>query len=451
MKEHIAQFGTWCSGKTQDNDPRIKQARLKAAVTLKKTLIERGHWSTGLTKDNDERIKRRGRNISKTFQERKPWENLSDEKKLARSEAMRQVAKISHVRQRLTLEETRQRLISLESWIVISKLDQEWHDKQRSILDANVEFKCVHCLLIATIRLGSIFAGRKCPCQYKIPENLSLPEQELADFVASLLEPGQVTIHERNLLFPLELDVYIPSKKLAFEFNGLYWHSQHNLSYHETKSIAARSRDVNLFHVFEDEWTHKRKILESMIKVKLHHPSIVKIGARKCEVIVHKRAADLRQWFDSTHIDGYVNSKVGFSLQLNGVIVAALTLRLPFHRSTYPNTIEIARFSSALDTVVPGAFSRLFKEAIKWAQIVGFKQIISYRDTRFGGSGACYQQEMEMIKVTSPAWWWTDFKHRVNRFTFRAQPNKPEVIVGKEAGYVKIGGCSSELYQYVFP
>ena len=42
----------------------------------------------------------------------------------------------------------------------------------------------------------------------------------------------------KKIINPYELDIYLPDSKLAFEFNGLYWHSesQKGKNYHQIKT-----------------------------------------------------------------------------------------------------------------------------------------------------------------------------------------------------------------------
>lgn len=64
-----------------------------------------------------------------------------------------------------------------------------------------------------------------------------------------------------------ELDVYIPSIKLAVECNGVYWHSckRKNQYYHLNKTIQCEDKNIKLIHLFENEWNDATKNLLSSI------------------------------------------------------------------------------------------------------------------------------------------------------------------------------------------
>ena len=63
--------------------------------------------------------------------------------------------------------------------------------------------------------------------------------------------------NDRNLINPLELDIYIPSHKLAIEVNGSYWHSIDckPKDYHYNKWAQCKENDVKMIILWED-WIH---------------------------------------------------------------------------------------------------------------------------------------------------------------------------------------------------
>jgi hypothetical protein len=82
---------------------------------------------------------------------------------------------------------------------------------------------------------------------------------------------GKILFNSRNVIKPLELDIYLPDLKLAFEFNGLYWHSEANKenNYHLNKTEECESQGTQLIHIYEDDWLYKQDIVKSIILNKL--------------------------------------------------------------------------------------------------------------------------------------------------------------------------------------
>ena len=94
-------------------------------------------------------------------------------------------------------------------------------------------------------------------------------EISLRRYVQSIYDKDIIK-NSREIISPYELDIYIPEKKLAIEFNGNYWHSTKfkDKQYHQDKTIACAKNGVRLIHVYEYEWNNDRtrKIIEEIIK-----------------------------------------------------------------------------------------------------------------------------------------------------------------------------------------
>ena len=64
--------------------------------------------------------------------------------------------------------------------------------------------------------------------------------------------------NDRNILSGKELDLYIPEKNVAIEFNGDYWHNstRKNKSYHYEKFISCYNKSIILVSIFESKWKY---------------------------------------------------------------------------------------------------------------------------------------------------------------------------------------------------
>lgn len=92
-----------------------------------------------------------------------------------------------------------------------------------------VSFRCNKC--------NRIHTKFRCSLDKKIRENdynfcpicnftntvISKPEKELAKYISECYK-GNILRNDRTILNGYELDIVIPEKKLAFEFDGTYWH-----------------------------------------------------------------------------------------------------------------------------------------------------------------------------------------------------------------------------------
>ena len=109
-------------------------------------------------------------------------------------------------------------------------------------------------------------------------------ENKLYNFIKENYN-GEILQNKRKIISPYELDIYIPEMKLAFEFNGVYWHSElyKDKDYHLNKTESCLENDISLIHIWEDDWYYKQEIVKSMILNKIGMTT-TKIYARKTEV-----------------------------------------------------------------------------------------------------------------------------------------------------------------------
>lgn len=253
------------------------------------------------------------------------------------------------------------------------------------------------------------------------------------------------------MISPKELDVYVPSKKFGIECHGLFWYSEaarsdeiHSKTKHADKFRLAEDKGVRLLQLFEDEWRDKRAICESMIRHRLG------LAPERCKTwstaVVELETASERQFFDETHVSGYTPSKICWALRdRSGRLTAALSVRVPRQSSRYPNSIEVARFSTALGVSVPGGLSKLLKTAVSWCRDNKISTVMTYVDRRIGAGKGYEAAGFELIGSTSVDYWYTDNELRYDRFKFRAQNGKPEKQVAAESHVSRIWGCGSQV------
>lgn len=89
----------------------------------------------------------------------------------------------------------------------------------------------------------------------------SKEEKELVEWLKSITSE-KIIVGSYKIICPQQLDVYFPNLKLAFEFNGTYFHSlehnSRNLNYHLDKTKKCESLSIKLVHIWEDEWIFKK-------------------------------------------------------------------------------------------------------------------------------------------------------------------------------------------------
>jgi hypothetical protein len=236
----------------------------------------------------------------------------------------------------------------------------------------------------------------------------SFKEDEIVDFIKTL--GVEVLSRDRSVLKRKELDIYIPSKKLAIEYNGLYWHSERYAKplAHYDKYKECREAGINLMGIFEDEWLNpdKQILIKEMIKNRLGIFPSNKVRASKLTVKKITKCSDVKYFFDKFHLDGYVKSSFGYGLYLEDSLISCAMFRKHIGSGNW----EISRFCSDYNYLVHGALGRILKNI----DIKG--TIISYSNNRFS-SGNIYKTIgfEEKTITTQPSYWYTDNKVRIFR------------------------------------
>ena len=206
---------------------------------------------------------------------------------------------------------------------------------------------------------------------------LSYAENELVDILKSIKPDIQINRHNRSIIAPYEIDVYLPEYHIGIEMNPTSTHNSsfgtHNNrptppSYHKMKTNMCEEKGVFLFHIFGYEWSHKKPIIISMLR-NLIGCNTEKVYARQCEIreVPGKVAFEFLQ---ANHRQGGVHSKIRYGLYYKDELVSLMTFgklrnTMGLGNEDLSDCWELVRFCNRLDTSVIGGASRLFKHFIR--------------------------------------------------------------------------------------
>jgi len=285
----------------------------------------------------------------------------------------------------------------------------------------------------------------------------SISENSFAEFFNEL--NVDVIRNDRALLNNgLELDVYLPNEKLAFEFDGLYWHGDYfkDQNYHLDKTKQCEDKGIQLIHVFEDEWLHKQEIVKSIIKARLGFFE-EKYYARKCEIKEINNNKLIKDFLNENHIQGFVGSRIAIGLFYLDELVSIMCfgkkrIAMGIKENT-DSDYELLRYCTKQNTLVVGGVSKMlsyFKKTYKP------KTILSYADRRYSTGELYKKMGFSFIGETKPNYWY--FKPneliRYYRFGFRKNilikegfdSNKTEKEIMCERGFHRIYDCGNKKY-----
>ena len=118
-----------------------------------------------------------------------------------------------------------------------------------------------------------------CP-QCRADMYVSRAEVEIREFIESIYN-GKKEYNSRNVISPYELDFYLPDLNLAFEYNGIYWHSDKVVAkksrkfnsaneYHKFKNDECSKLGIDLFHIKEEDYKNNKEQIFEFIKNKIN-------------------------------------------------------------------------------------------------------------------------------------------------------------------------------------
>lgn len=286
----------------------------------------------------------------------------------------------------------------------------------------------------------------------------SSKEHSLLEYVKSLLPKDEVVSHDRTTIYPYELDISIPSKKIAIEFNGNFWHSDYHSTSKESqnaktrhlfKTKLCRERGIRLIHVFEYEWDLNTQKIKDFLKDALRERST--LYARKCEV-KEIRSAETKDFLKENHLQGYAPAKVTFGLFYEGELVACMSFSTPRFSKKKKYDWEIIRFASRKGLRIQGAAGKLlhaFREKYSGS-------IISYADASKMTGDVYRALGMHEEKTSSPGYVWVKSNEILPRYrTQKAQllkegySGRTESEIMESRGFFRVYDCGNYVFTLV--
>ena len=280
-------------------------------------------------------------------------------------------------------------------------------------------------------------------------KKVSNEENELFKYIQSIYTEELIQSN-RSILNGKELDIYIPDKNIAIEYNGLYSHYyrpwedkdclKKDINYHLFKTLECEKQGIQLLHFYSDEWKFKHPIVENIIKSKLGLNS--KIYARKCSIV--SIDAQYKNYFlNIYHMQGEDKSSVKLGLEYSGDIVAIMTFAKSRFNKGY--NWELTRFCVKGGISVVGGFSRLLK-AFRGSYS---GSIVSYADRRYSNGNVYNTNGFELIGTNKPSYYYVDknYLRRYHRMRFQKKYigayDCTEYEKARELGYEKIFDCGT--------
>ena len=254
-----------------------------------------------------------------------------------------------------------------------------------------------------------------CPKCYTGPYRSSI-EVAVEEYIRSFTDI-EIETNVKGYLGKKELDIYIPSIKLAIEVNGSYYHSTLGGSsdylkdklYHEEKFLECKKQGIHLISLYDVDWFNKQDRIKKYIKDLIQPKEI--LYARKLEIFtIGKQEAN--EFFNKYHLLGGTNSpSVYTALRNEKEVLSIMAFGKPRFRTEYG--AELLRYCVLPGVSIVGGAQRLFKYFINNYKV---NTVLSYSDNDFFMGDVYERLGFEGTLCSTPRYYWTkDGRNEIKR------------------------------------
>lgn len=321
------------------------------------------------------------------------------------------------------------------------------HKKVWWVCDAGHEWEAV---------VGSRADGRGCA---RCSNRQSQPERDLTEILTSWGFGVEQNVRGVLANPRLELDLYLPDRQLAIEYNGLVWHGERYASSkrkHVEKLDQCTASGIRLITIFESEWLARRAAVEGYLKAILG-VARRSLGARKLDrrPVLRSQAA---AFLDAHHIQGAcAASQWVQGLYAGGELVAVMCCRYGKGRGKgeTERRWELVRYCVAADTQIVGGFQRLWQAFLREVRPTC---VVSFSDRRWSVGDLYRRAGFSHEGCTPISYWYFKENDQYNLYhkslfmksniakTLGILPNETEYQAMLRHGYDRIWDCGLDRW-----
>ena len=308
------------------------------------------------------------------------------------------------------------------------------------------------------INPDAFLQGKGCP---KCGNHVSVAEDEIISLISALSDL-RVIKNDHTVLDGKELDIYLPDKHIAFEYNGIRWHSEQfnkDKFYHLRKKELCQQKGIKLFHIFEDEFLFHKKCLMNKIKRIIGlTDGLEKIGAKKC-CIKEITNEDAKTFLEDYHIQGYTKATIHLGAFHGDELVSVISFLKEKN-----DEWNLVRSASHNQYIIQGITSKIISYFVKNYKV---KQIKTFLDRRWEidkDNNVYTKSGFKLTNVLAPDYRYTNgHGERMHKFNFRKQKllkrypqsgltkDMTEKQMTEKLGFYRIWDCGLIKYVYTNP
>ncbi len=308
------------------------------------------------------------------------------------------------------------------------------------------------------INPDALLQGKGCP---KCGNRISVAEDEIISFINNI-STTKVIKNDHTILDGKEIDIYIPEKKMGFEYNGIRWHSEQfnkDKFYHLRKKELCEKNGIKLFHIFEDEFIfHKDCLFNKIKRIIGATDDVVKIGARKCIIKPISNEVS-KDFLNKNHIQGYAKATIHIGAFYEDKIVSVIS----FLKEDNDNW-NLVRSASHNNFMIQGITSKIISYFIKNNKVNHIKTFLDRRWEIDRENNVYTKSGFKMESILQPDYRYTNgHGKREHKFNFRKQilikkypeanltMDMTEKEMTEKLGFYRIWDCGLIKYVYTNP
>ena len=154
----------------------------------------------------------------------------------------------------------------------------------------------------------------------------SKQEKELFNFISRYYKCDS---NNRKVLDGKELDIYIPSRKVGIEYNGLYWHANDKIkTSHFDKLNLASNKNTHLIFIYENDWLTKQEAVKNKIKdnLKIKDNDFIEVHFKDLN-IYKSNESDIDNLFRESSLEPLLQRDGYYVMKLNEEIIGMASYR----------------------------------------------------------------------------------------------------------------------------
>lgn len=277
---------------------------------------------------------------------------------------------------------------------------------------------------------SSHLSGCGCP---KCVGQVSKAEEEIKQFIFENFDM-EILSNKRDVLSDgKELDIYIPSLKVAFEYDGMIWHSEKfgkDKDYHLNKTLNSLEQGIRLFHVYEYEWLNKKSAVQNNILQILNYYRNYSIKMTIFSKICLIEANKAEEFLNLYDIQGFISSDLYIGSFIGNKLVSVMSL----NKDKGTNNWLITRFTVEGHTNV----IEIHKNVFQWFVKKYVPNTVSITLDRRWKNGELFEELGFQLIATLPP-----------TFAYTRSPNEYlNGITIIRDGFYKIWNCGYLKYQW---